>query len=155
MARNDKGSNYIVTVRKRDDLTRTFPYSKRSDAAAYFSELTGQGCKPQVQQLEDKMLVRMRDKGWEPQAGRFDSLEKAEQFVRTVELERAQGLDNNYLRARGVTFIELLERYMREEGPTRLKGWDEVGKYGYARIWRGGKSEERRVGREGVSECKI
>src|SRR3546814_10498034 len=77
MASIDNRSNYIVTVRNRDDLTRTFPYSKRSDAAAYFSELTGQGFKPQVQQLEDKILVRMRDKGWEPQAGRFDSLEKA------------------------------------------------------------------------------
>ncbi|CAM5462099.1 site-specific integrase [Eoetvoesiella caeni] len=151
MASIDNRSNYIVTVRNRDDLTRTFPYSKRSDAAAYFSELTGQGFKPQVQQLEDKILVRMRDKGWEPQAGRFDSLEKAEQFVRTVELERAQGLDNNYLRARGVTFVELLERYMREEGPTRLKGWEEVGKYRYAKLWRGGTGEFNAHDRKGIA----
>ena len=76
MASIDNRSNYIVTVRNRDDLTRAFPYNKRDDAAAYFAELTEQGFKPQVQQLEDKILVRIRDKGWEPQAGRFDSLKR-------------------------------------------------------------------------------
>lgn len=151
MASIDNRSNYIVSVRNRDDLTRAFPYNKRDDAAAYFAELTEQGFKPQVQQLEDKILVRIRDKGWEPQSGRFDSLQAAEQFVRTVELDRARGLDNNYLRARGVTFIELLERYMKEEGPNRLKGWNEVGKYKYAKLWRGGTGKFNAHDRKGIA----
>src|SRR3546814_9365199 len=40
---------------------------------------------------------------------------------------------------------------MREEGPTRLKGWDEVGKYGYARLWRGGTGKFNAHDRQGMA----
>ncbi|NYT62724.1 site-specific integrase [Alcaligenaceae bacterium] len=137
MASITNRSNYLVTVRNRGDLTRSFAHDKHQDAKKYFAQLRAQRFQPRVEQQEDIIFVRLRDKGYTEQSGTFESMVKAEEFIKRVELDRAQGLDYDYLKARSVTFVDLLERYMREEGPKSPKTWESVGKYRAQRMWRG------------------
>ncbi|WP_322999255.1 SPOR domain-containing protein [Castellaniella sp.] len=127
-------SNYVVSVRSRDDLTRTFPYDKQQGAKDYYAQLRAQQFRPRVEQLEDTIFVRVRDKGYKAQTATFDSLEKAETFLKQLELDRAKGLGCDYTAARSVTLVDLLERYIREEGPKLVKSWETVGKYKAQRL---------------------
>jgi integrase len=134
-------SNYVVSVRSRDDLTRTFPFDKQQGAKDYYAQLRAQQFRPRVEQLEDTIFVRVRDKGYKAQTATFDSLEKAETFLKQLELDRAKGLDCDYTAARSVTLVDLLERYIKEEGPKLVKSWETVGKYKAQRLWRGATGE--------------
>jgi hypothetical protein len=46
MARIENRSRFSVTVKNRDDLTRTFPYDAREAVAAYIADLKARKLKP-------------------------------------------------------------------------------------------------------------
>ena len=52
-------SNYVVSVRNRDDLTRTFPHDKPQGAKDYCAQLRAQQFRPRVEQLGDTFFVRV------------------------------------------------------------------------------------------------
>ncbi len=61
-------SAYRVTVARRPEHDRTFPFSQagRTKLAAYIAELRAKGLKPQVAQGTDAWQVRVRRKGIRP-----------------------------------------------------------------------------------------
>jgi integrase len=116
-------SKYVVSVVKRDDLTRSFPYDDLKAVKAYVDDLKAQKLKPRVEQEETNIHVRIRNKGHRPQTMTFGSMKEADAFIKKVEAEQAHGLFRDYTKARGVTTVELCELYIEEECPG-LKGGD-------------------------------
>ncbi len=123
MANIQNRSKYVVSVAKRDDLTRSFPYTALKAVKAYVDELKGQKLKPRVDQEETNIQVRVRNKGHRAQMVTFSSMGEADAFVKKVEAERTHGLFRDYTKAQGVTTVELCKRYIEEECP-KLKGGD-------------------------------
>jgi integrase len=141
-------SRYTVSVKHRDDLYREFPYSALCKARMYREALAKQGLKAKLAQLEDKILVRIRNKGYAKEEGRFSSMAEAEAFIHTVESERRQGVVKTSLKHRHVTFVDVLRRYIEEEGASRPgKSWESVDKYRFQKLLRGatGKLDAREL----------
>nr|WP_023594097.1 site-specific integrase [Pandoraea pnomenusa] len=128
MATITNRSNFVVTVKNRDDLQKSFPFNQLTQAKAYCTELKKQQLKPRLTQLEDTLSVRIRDKGHRPLVFTVTSLQEAEDSIARIEAERRQGLFIDYTKAHQVTFAQLIRRYMEEEGP-KHKGWEKVEKY--------------------------
>ncbi len=118
-------SAYRVTVARRPEHDRTFPFSQagRTKLAAYIAELRAKGLKPQVAQGTDAWQVRVRRKGHPAQVTTFGSLEEADAFVKTIDAEQSRGLFRDYTAAANISFAALVQRYIDEECP-RLKGGD-------------------------------
>jgi hypothetical protein len=136
-------SKFVVTVRNRPDLTRLFPFNKEKEAEDWCKQLQQQGLKPAVKQLEDSILVRVRKTGYKTQQTTFGSIEEAQQFVKKLDIEHARGLDLDYTKARTATFVDLLERFIKEKGgpARRKKSWDTVDCYRFQRFLRGGSGD--------------
>lgn len=128
MASITNRSRFFVSVKGRDDLHREFPCHRLAAAKAYHAELVAQKLKPRLGQYEDTIEIRIRQKGWPPLNYTAASIAEAESVVRKVEEERSRGLFRDYTRAHQVTFVDLIARYIKEEGPQH-KGWEKVEKY--------------------------
>jgi len=128
MATINNRSRLFVSVARRDDLYREFPYSKLDNAETYLDELRHQGLKPKLGQYEDTIEIRIRQRGFPEFNHTASSLDEAEAIVRRVESERRSGLFIDYTSGHQVTFAELIRRYMVEEGP-KHKGWQSVERY--------------------------
>ncbi|WP_374438783.1 hypothetical protein [Inhella sp.] len=125
-------SRYRVQVRNRDDLTQHFPFNKFEAAKAYVHALRDQGFKPRVEQLDERWLVRIRDKGHKHESAKFASREKAEQFISKTTDERSRGLFVEYTKSLKVSLAQLIVKYLQEESPKHkshrvtsycLEGW--------------------------------
>jgi hypothetical protein len=119
MASIENRSRYTVTVKHNDALARTFPFTELEQAQAYSQALRRQGYKPRLRQLEDTILVRIRQKGHKALNYTAQSVEEAEQLVKKIEEERSRGLFIDYTKAHQVTFADLIRRYIAEEGPKK------------------------------------
>jgi integrase len=117
MASIENRSHYQVTVKNRDDLTKTFPHNQVEKAEAYCQLLLSQKFKPKLSRLDDHFIVRVREKGIAEQVLHADSLEQAEQIKMKLKVEHGQGLFIDYSKGQNTTLAQLLIRYLREEAP--------------------------------------
>lgn len=121
-------SNYIVTVEGKPERTRKFPFNKLKEAKHYQraqrQAQQAHGNNPdsvQLTQLEDKLLVRIRDKGYPEVSFKAASYEEAEQKILLALADRALGRRIDFNKARTVTMAQLFDRYIEEVCP-RHKG---------------------------------
>jgi integrase len=121
-------SNYIVTVEGKPERTRKFPFNKLKEAKHYQraqrQAQQAHGNNPdsvQLTQLEDKLLVRIRDKGYPEVSFKAASYEEAEQKILLALADRALGRRIDFNKARTVTLAQLFDRYIEEVCP-RHKG---------------------------------
>ncbi|MGN8108113.1 site-specific integrase [Paraburkholderia sp. 22098] len=128
MASITNRSRFFVEVKNNHDCYREFPFHRLADAKTYHASLVAQKLKPVLGQLEDTIEVRIRHKGWPTVNYTATSVAEAEGIVNKIEEERSRGLFRDYTKAHQVTFIDLIQRYMKEEGP-KHKGWEKVEQY--------------------------
>ena len=118
MATISNRSRYFVSVAKREDLYREFPFSALAKANAYLAELRQVGYRSaRLGQHTNKIQVRIRHKGYPVEIITVASLEAAEQLLLNIQAERARGLVVDYSASRRVTMAQLVERYLKEECP--------------------------------------
>ncbi|SDD96136.1 site-specific integrase [Paraburkholderia lycopersici] len=128
MASITNRSRFFVSVRNNDAHYREFPFHRLADAKAYHASLVAQKLKPTLGQFEDTIEIRIRQKGYPDQNHTARSVAEAEDMVETLRQERRRGLFRDYTKAHQVTFVDLIRRYMAEEGP-KHKGWEKVEQY--------------------------
>lgn len=114
MATIQNRSRITVKVKRRHDITRSFPYNALDKVEAYVKELRSRGLRPEAKQGDDTWEVRVRDKGYPPQNITCHSRQEAEALVKKLDAERSTGLVRDYTKAHKVTFAHLLVRYLRE-----------------------------------------
>jgi integrase len=110
-------SRFSVTVARRPDLARTYPYNAEKKADTYVAQLTAQGHRPKLSQLNDRFEVKIRQKTGKNQYITVTSYDEAELVVNQIESERKRGLFVDYTEGWKTTFADLLRRYLREEAP--------------------------------------
>lgn len=64
MASIENRSKVQVTVKNRDDLTKTFEYCADKTIAAYVAQLKALGLKPKLASLNNHYVVRARQVGY-------------------------------------------------------------------------------------------
>lgn len=126
MATIENRSVYVVTVLKREDLTKTFAYTRKNGVKAYVAELKAAGYQPKLSRTDDKFAIRVRDLGHRHQCLYATSLEEASQIQKRIESERSAKYFMDYALGHSITFGDLLTRYLLEEGP-RHKGYEVEG----------------------------
>ena len=117
MASIENRSRYQVSVKNRDDLTKTFSHSSKSKAEEYLRSLAAQKLKPKLSRLDDNYIIRVRKNGLDEQVLYATSLKEAELVKAKLKVEHSQGLFIDYSKAQNTTFADLLIRYLREETP--------------------------------------
>lgn len=123
MASIENRSPFLVTVRNRGDLTRTFAVTRQKALQVYIAQLHREGFKPQVVQETTRYAVRSRSVGKAPQCIFAGSEQEALAIKQRVESERGQGLFVDYTKGRKFTLADLLQRYLRDISP-RHKGFE-------------------------------
>ena len=123
MATISNRSRFRLTVKNRDDLERTFPYSVESKVKEYVRKLRAQGFSPKVSRLNDSFEIKIRQKGFKDLSFSVSSYEEAEDFITQIESERKRGIFIDYTKGWNISFSNLLQRYLVEEAP-RLKGFE-------------------------------
>ncbi len=114
-------SPLTVTVPRRPNLKRTFPFSREKDARSYIAKLRDEGLEPQVEQGNTSWLVRVRREGHKDQSKTFKTLGEAEAFVATVEAQQRHGLFRDFTKGAQTTTADLIRAYIEEDCPG-LKG---------------------------------
>ncbi|WP_345811821.1 site-specific integrase [Paraburkholderia sp. PREW-6R] len=117
MASIENRSRYEVTVRNRDDLTKTFPHTAKSRAETYCQLLTAQRLKPKLGRLDDCYVVRDRSVSRKSQTLPASSAKEAKEILDTLKAEHKRSLFIDYAQGFKTTFADLLIRYLREESP--------------------------------------
>jgi integrase len=109
-------SKWIVTVKRRQDLTRAFPHDKGNEAKAYKEKLlSADKLVAQIVRGPLKLFVRIRTRGRPSQYLRVQSYEEAEALDATTRADELRGVPVNTTAARRTTTAQLIERYIREE----------------------------------------
>jgi integrase len=114
-------SPYRVSVKKHPELSREFPYNQLHLAQAYADNELKE-YKAVVSQGESRILVRIRQKGYEDQNFFVSSYAKADDEISRMESERRHGLFVDYTVAHKVTLAELMQRYMQDKVCKAHKG---------------------------------
>lgn len=70
--------------------------------------------------------ARVRRKGYPTETKTFPSRSEAIQWAQIIESEMNRGLFVSRSEAERTTFVEILDRYMREVSPTKRSGMDEI-----------------------------
>ncbi|XLZ72871.1 site-specific integrase [Massilia sp. SR12] len=117
MASIENRSHHQVTVKNRDDLTKTFPHNQMKKAEAYCQLLLAEKFKPKLSRLDNHFIVRVREKGVAEQVLHADSLEHAKQIKMTLTVEHGQGLFRDYSKGQNTTLAQAMIRYLREVAP--------------------------------------
>lgn len=117
MASIENRSHFQVTVKNRDDLTKTFSHSSKKKAEEYCQTLVSQKLKPKLSRLDDHYVVRIRNKGLEEQVLKATSLMDAKDVKAKLHLEHNQGIFINYAKGLSTSMAELMIRYLWEEAP--------------------------------------
>jgi integrase len=127
MASITNRSNYVVTVEGQPERTRRFAFNNLKEAKRYQREqkkAQEDGKKPgsvQLVQLEDNLLVRVRDRGYPKHTFNATSYEDAENQLTIILADRVQGRRIDFNKARTITLAKLFDRYIDEVCP-RHKG---------------------------------
>jgi integrase len=109
-------SKWIVTVKRRPDLTRAFPHYKGAEAKAYKQQLLSEDkLVAEIARGPLKLFVRIRTRGRPSQYLRVHSYEEAEALDTTTRADELRGVPVNTTAARRTTTAQLIERYIREE----------------------------------------
>ena len=77
MASIENRSRYHVSVKNRDDLTKTFAHSSKLKADEYCNSIIRQKLKPKLPRLDDKFIIRIRQHGLVEQVLYASSLKAA------------------------------------------------------------------------------
>lgn len=117
MASIENRSHYRVTVKNRDDLTKTLPHNQSKKAEAYFQSLQAQKLKPKLFRLDDHYIIRVRKKGLEEQVLTANSLKTAELIKAKLLLDHSQGLFRDYSKGQKISLADLLIRFLWEVAP--------------------------------------
>mgnify|MGYP001604868224 CR=1 FL=1 len=117
MASIENRSRYQVSVKNRDDLTKTFAHSSKSKAKEYCHSLEAQKLKPKLSRLDDNYIIRIRTRGRDDQVLYANSMKGAELVKAKLKVEHSQGLFIDYSKAQSTTLADLLIRYLWEEAP--------------------------------------
>jgi integrase len=113
-------SRYVVRVKRRPDLKREFPHTKKAEALAYQGRLINLDNLPAtIEQLSNQLLVRIRRLGYPEQCIKAASFEEAEKIELNLAAQQSCSLFIDYSRARSVTLAELITRYINEECLTK------------------------------------
>jgi hypothetical protein len=114
-------SRYVVRVRRRADLKREFPHTKKAEALAYQSRLINLDELPaEIEQLSNQLLVRRpRRRGHPEQTIKAASFKEAEKIELNLAAQQSCRLFIDYTRARPVTTADLITRYINEERLTK------------------------------------
>lgn len=132
-------SKIEVSVPRRPHLTRLFSYRNEDAVARYIEELKAEGYLPAVRQLENcfQVLLRKVAKGAKRSGSQTcASREEAEELVAEYEAQERRGGYRDDSASRRDTFVDLLKRYIREEGPTHEKSWKVSESFRFARMLR-------------------
>lgn len=117
MASIENRSKIQISVKNRDDLTKTFEYSADKAIKAYVEQLKAQGYKPKLASLNNYYAVRARQVGYPTLCLYASSEVEALELKQRIESERRRGIVIDYGLARRTTFADLLIRYLHEEAP--------------------------------------
>ena len=113
-------SRYVVRVKRRPDLKREFPHTKKNEALDYHSRLINLDNLPaEIEQLANQLLVRVRRRGHPEQTIRATSFVEAEKIELNLAAQQSCSLFIDYARARAVTGADLITRYIKEECLTK------------------------------------
>lgn len=109
-------SKWIVTVKRRPDLTRAFPHYKGAEASTYKQKLLSEDkLVAEIARGPLKLFVRIRSRGRPPQYLRVHSYEEAEALDTTTRADQLRGVAVNTTAARRTTTAQLIEKYIKEE----------------------------------------
>lgn len=117
MASIENRSHYQVTLKNRDDLTKTFAHNSRSKAEQYCKSLEAQKLKPKLSRLDDHYVIRIRKKGLDDQLLYAGSLKEAEDIKAKLQVDHKQGLFIDYSKGQNTSLAELLICCLWEEAP--------------------------------------
>lgn len=117
MASIENRSKVQVTVKNRDDLTKSFEYSAAKAITAYVEQLKALGLKPKLASLNNHYAIRARQVGYPTLTLYASSEAEAIEVQQRIESERRRGIVIDYGLAHRTTFASLLIRYLREEAP--------------------------------------
>lgn len=126
MASIENRSRFVVQVRNRPDLTKTFAFNREAALKQYLAELDARSYKPKLSRTNDAYIVRVRSAGRPMQTLTANTEDEALKILERIELEQRNGLFVDYAEGRRHTFADLLERYLRQESP-RHKGFEVEG----------------------------
>ena len=126
MASIENRSRIRITVRNRDDLTRTFSHNADQAIQRYVQTLQLQGLKPRLASLDDHYVVRTRSVAHKNQFLTAHSEAEAIAIKQRIESEQRQGLFIDYAKGHKTTLADLLIRYLRDEAP-RDKSFEVLG----------------------------
>jgi integrase len=119
-------SHFLVTVKNRDDLTKTFPHNRSKVAEAYSRSLESQKLKPKLVRMDDQYAIRDRSISRAGQTLTAKSKAEAELIKSQLENEQKRHIFIDYAQGYKTTFADLLIRYLREEAP-RVKSFEVIG----------------------------
>lgn len=121
-------SPWLITVPRRPELEREFPFKQKASAETYLQSLRAEGLKSKLAQLGNAFQVRARDAGFASFCASFDCYEEAEKTLKQIEAERSLSIFRDYSAATKVTAGQLMERYIDAVSPGH-KGADiEIGR---------------------------
>lgn len=113
VARNNilNRSPWQVVVRSRPQQDRQFAYNKKTAAEAYLADLTAQGFRAKLIQLETSFQLRLRRQGVKVQFLTFSTYAEAEQARLKIESDLSVSIIKDYAVATHTTLRELMTRY--------------------------------------------
>lgn len=113
VARNNilNRSPWQVVVRSRPQQDRQFAYNKKTAAEAYLADLSAQGFRAKLIQLETSFQLRLRRQGVKVQFLTFSTYAEAEQARLKIESDLSVSIIKDYAVATHTTLRELMTRY--------------------------------------------
>lgn len=117
MAAIENRSRYTVSVKRRPDLAKDFPHDRKAKAVEYFDGLIDEGYEAVLEQADDNLWVRIRQRGHKPQSFPVTSYEEAGDLIETLRQEHKRGLFIDYRKAHLVTGAGLMQQYLETEVP--------------------------------------
>lgn len=116
-------SPWQVVVRSRPQQDRQFAFNKKKEAEAYLEELSAQGIRAKLIQLETSFQLRLRRQGVKVQFLTFSTYAEAEQARLKIESDLSVSIIKDYAVATQTTLRDLMIRY-RDAVTKEHKGGD-------------------------------
>ena len=126
MASIENRSHYQVTVKNRDDLTKTFAHTAKQAAETYCESLKAQKLKPKLARLDNCYIIRDRSVSRKNQTLHASSAAEAEDIKNKLKSEQRRSIFTDYATGYRTTFADLLTRYLHDEAP-RHKSFEFIG----------------------------
>ena len=95
MASVENRSKIQVSVKNRDDLTKTFEYSADKAIKAYVEQLKAQGYKPKLASLNNRYAIRARQVGYPDLCLFAASEEEALELKQRIKSEMTRGQERS------------------------------------------------------------